>query len=306
MSFNLGTGETMRVLISGASGLVGTEVHRQLKDAGHEPIKLVRRKAKASDEISWNPDRLELDPEVMESIDAVVNLAGATTGRIPWTKNYKKQIVDSRINSTKTLVAAINSANNPPKVLVSGSASGFYGEGGSAWLSETSPKGEGFLSDLANNWEIEASKARTRVVLVRTTLVMSRRLGALGKLLPIIKLGIGGALGSGKQFWAWINLVDEAAAIIHLINTSSAQGPYNLTAPEPATCEQMIHALGKKLGRPTWLRVPAFAMRMLIGEAAQELLLVSQKMTATKLLGSGFRFKYPDLDSSVHWVVSKD
>ena len=296
----------MRVLISGASGLVGTEVHRQLKDAGHEPIKLVRRKAKASDEISWNPDRLELDPEVMESIDAVVNLAGATTGRIPWTKNYKKQIVDSRINSTKTLVAAINSANNPPKVLVSGSASGFYGEGGSAWLSETSPKGEGFLSDLANNWEIEASKARTRVVLVRTTLVMSRRLGALGKLLPIIKLGIGGALGSGKQFWAWINLVDEAAAIIHLINTSSAQGPYNLTAPEPTTCEQMIHALGKKLGRPTWLRVPAFAMRMLIGEAAQELLLVSQKMTATKLLGSGFRFKYPDLDSSVHWVVSKD
>jgi uncharacterized protein (TIGR01777 family) len=172
----------------------------------------------------------------MESIDAVVNLAGATTGRIPWTKNYKKQIVDSRINSTKTLVAAINSANNPPKVLVSGSASGFYGEGGSAWLSETSPKGEGFLSDLANNWEIEASKARTRVVLVRTTLVMSRRLGALGKLLPIIKLGIGGALGSGKQFWAWINLVDEAAAIIHLINTSSTEGPYNLTAPEPATC----------------------------------------------------------------------
>ncbi len=306
MSFNLGTGETMRVLISGASGLVGTEVYRQLKDAGHVPIKLVRRKAKASDEISWSPARLELDPEVMESIDAVVNLAGATTGRIPWTKNYKKQIVDSRINSTKTLVAAINSAKNPPKVLVSGSASGFYGEGGSAWLSETSPKGEGFLSDLANNWEIEATKAKTRVVLVRTTLVMSRRLGALGKLLPIIKLGIGGALGSGKQFWAWINLVDEAAAIIHLTNTSSAEGPYNLTAPEPATCEQMIHALGKKLGRPTWLRVPAFAMRMLIGEAAQELLLVSQKMTATKLLSSGFRFKYPDLDSSVHWVVSKD
>ena len=296
----------MRVLISGASGLVGTEVYRQLKDAGHVPIKLVRRKAKASDEISWSPARLELDPEVMESIDAVVNLAGATTGRIPWTKNYKKQIVDSRINSTKTLVAAINSAKNPPKVLISGSASGFYGEGGSAWLSETSPKGEGFLSDLANNWEIEASKARTRVVLVRTTLVMSRRLGALGKLLPIIRLGIGGALGSGKQFWAWINLVDEAAAIIHLINTSYAEGPYNLTAPEPATCEQMIRALGKKLGRPTWLRVPAFAMRILIGEAAQELLLVSQKMTATKLLTSGFRFKYPDLDSSVRWVVSKD
>jgi uncharacterized protein len=296
----------MRVLISGASGLVGTEVYRQLKDAGHEPIRLVRRKARASDEISWDPSRLEIDPEIMESIDAVVNLAGATTGRIPWTKNYKKQIVDSRINSTKALVAAINSAKNPPKVLVSGSASGFYGEGGSKWLSETSPKGEGFLSDLANEWEIEASKARTRVVLARTTLVMSRKLGALGKLIPIIKLGVGGALGSGKQFWGWINLVDEAAAIIHLINTPTAEGPYNLTAPEPATCEQMIDSLGKHLGRPTWLRVPAFAMRLLIGEAAQELLLVSQKMTATKLLASGFRFRYPDLESSVRWVVSKD
>ena len=296
----------MRVLISGASGLVGTELFSQLKAAGHEPLKLVRRKAKASDEISWNPAALELDADVMESIDAVVNLAGATTGRIPWTRNYKQQIVDSRINSTKTLVAAINNAKNPPKVLVSGSASGFYGEGGDSWLSEESPKGEGFLSDLANDWELEAHKARTRVVLVRTTLVMSRRLGALGKLLPIIKLGLGGSLGTGKQWWAWINLVDEAAAIIHLINTSSAHGPFNLTAPEPATCEQMIKSLGSKLGRPTWLRVPVWAMNAFIGEAARELLLVSQKMTANKLLASGFRFKYPDLESSVRWVVTKD
>ena len=285
---------------------MGTELYSQLKAAGHEPLKLVRRKAKASDEISWNPAALELDADVMESIDAVVNLAGATTGRIPWTRNYKQQIVDSRINSTKTLVAAINNAKNPPKVLVSGSASGFYGEGGDSWLSEESPKGEGFLSDLANDWELEAHKARTRVVLVRTTLVMSRRLGALGKLLPIIKLGLGGSLGTGKQWWAWINLVDEAAAIIHLINTSSAHGPFNLTAPEPATCEQMIKSLGSKLGRPTWLRVPVWAMNAFIGEAARELLLVSQKMTANKLLASGFRFKYPDLESSVRWVVTKD
>lgn len=296
----------MRVLISGAGGLVGTELYSQLKAAGHEPLKLVRRKAKASDEISWNPARLELDPEVMESIDAVVNLAGATTGRIPWTKKYKQVIVDSRINSTRTLVAAINAAKKTPAVLVSGSASGFYGEGGDRWLSEDSPKGEGFLSDLANDWELEAHKARTRVVLVRTTLVMSRKLGALGKLLPIIKLGLGGALGTGKQFWAWINLVDEAAAIVHLINTPTAHGPFNLTAPEPATCEQMIKALGNQLGRPTWLRVPEFAMNAFIGEAARELLLVSQKMTANKLLSSGFRFKYPDLNSSVRWVVSKD
>jgi uncharacterized protein len=295
----------MRVLISGASGLVGTEVARQLLEAGHEPVKLVRRAAKAPDEVSWNPGRGEIDPEIMESVDAVVNLAGATTGRIPWTKKYKKEIVSSRIDSTRTLVTAINRAGNPPTVLISGSASGFYGEGGSSWLTEDSPKGKGFLSDLAHNWEQEAMKARARVVLIRTTLVMSRRRGALGPLMPLLKLGVGGPLGSGKQFWAWINLVDEAAAIIHLINTPSANGPFNLTAPEPATCEEMIVGLGKAINRPTFLRIPEFAMKLFIGEAAEELLLVSQKMTANKLIGSGFRFRYPDLQSSINWVVAR-
>jgi hypothetical protein len=298
-------GNNMRVLISGASGLVGTELYSQLRELGHEPIKLVRRDAKAPDEISWNPKKGQLHSS-FEDIDAIVNLAGATTGKIPWTKKYKEEIMDSRLDSTKTLVQAINRATNKPKVLISGSASGIYGEGGSLWLSEDSPKGEGFLSDLAFIWEQEALKANTRVVLIRTTLVMSRKLGALGKLLPLIRAGIGGPLGSGKQFWAWINLVDEVAAIIHLINTPSANGAYNLTAPDPATCAEMIHGLGKALKRPTWVRVPAFAMRLLIGEAAQELLLVSQKMTANKLLASGFRFRYPDLNSSINWVVSKD
>lgn len=295
----------MRVLISGASGLVGTEVARQLLEAGHEPVKLVRRAVKAPDEVSWNPSRGEIDPEVMESVDAVVNLAGATTGRIPWTKKYKKEIVSSRIDSTRTLVTAINRAENPPTVLVSGSASGFYGEGGSAWLTEDSPKGKGFLSDLAHNWEQEAMKAKARVVLVRTTLVMSRKRGALGPLMPLLKLGVGGPIGSGKQFWAWINLVDEAAAIIHLVKTPGVHGPFNLTAPEPATCEQMIVGLGKAINRPTFFRIPEFAMKLLIGEAAEELLLVSQKMTANKLMTSGFRFRYPDLQSSINWVVAK-
>lgn len=295
----------MRVLISGASGLVGTELARQLTQGGHEALRLVRRRAKAADEISWNPAKGEIDPEIMESVDAVVNLAGATTGRIPWTAKYKKEIVASRLDSTRTLVTAINRAINPPKVLVSGSASGFYGEGGSSWLSEESPKGTGFLSDLANNWEQEAMKARARVVLIRTTLVMSRKKGALGPLMPLLKLGVGGPIGSGKQFWAWINLVDEAAAIIHLINTPGTNGPYNLTTPEPATCEEMIVGLGKGIGRPTFFRIPEFLMKLFIGEAAEELLLVSQKMTANKLLASGFRFRYPDLKSSIDWVVAR-
>ena len=295
----------MRVLISGASGLVGTELARQLREDGHQALRLVRRTAKAADEVSWNPSKGQIDPEIMESVDAVVNLAGATTGRIPWTAKYKKKIVSSRIDSTRTLVTAINRAGNPPKVLISGSASGFYGEGGSTWLSEESPKGKGFLSDLAHNWEQEAMKARARVVLIRTTLVMSRKKGALGPLMPLLKLGVGGPIGSGKQFWAWINLVDEAAAIIHLITTPGASGPYNLTAPEPATCEEMIVGLGKAIRRPTFFRIPEFLMKLFIGEAAEELLLVSQKMTANKLLASGFRFRYPDLKSSIDWVVAR-
>jgi uncharacterized protein (TIGR01777 family) len=295
----------MRVLISGASGLVGTELARQLREDGHQALRLVRRPAKSADEVSWNPAKGEIDPEIMETVDAVVNLAGATTGRIPWTAKYKKEIVASRLDSTRTLVMAINQAGNPPKVLVSGSASGFYGEGGSSWLSEESPKGTGFLSDLAHNWEQEAMKARARVVLIRTTLVMSRKKGALGPLMPLLKLGVGGPIGSGKQFWAWINLVDEAAAIIHLINTPGTNGPYNLTAPEPATCEEIIVGLGKAIGRPTFFRIPEFLMKLFIGEAAEELLLVSQKMTANKLLASGFRFRYPDLKSSIDWVVAR-
>lgn len=295
----------MRVLISGASGLVGTQLASALTEQGHEVVRLVRRPPNSANEVFWNPAKGELNPEVMEHVDAVVNLAGATTGRIPWTKNYKKQIVSSRLDSTRLLVDCINKATNPPKVLVSGSASGFYGEGGDRWLSEDSPKGEGFLSDLAHNWEQEALKAKTRVVLVRTTLVMSRKKGALGPLMPLLKLGLGGALGSGKQYWAWINLVDEAAAIIHLINKSDATGAFNLTAPAPATCEEMIQGLGKALGRPTFFRIPEFLMKFFIGEAAEELLLVSQKMTANKLLASGFRFKYPDLKSSIDWVVGK-
>lgn len=297
----------MRVLVSGASGLVGTEVIRQLKEQGHEPLRLVRRKAVAADEVEWNPSEGYLQPGIMETVDAVVNMAGATTGKIPWTAAYKREIVSSRIDSTRTLVNAMQAASKRPKVLVSGSASGFYGDSGDRILSETSPKGTGFLSDLAHEWEQEALKAPTdvRVVLARTTMVMSRKLGALGRLLPLIKLGIGGPLGSGKQWWAWISLPDEAAAIIHLIKTSSASGAYNLTAPEPATCGQIVKALAKNLKRPSLFAVPSFALKLLIGEAAVELLLCSQNMTADRLLATGFKFQHPTLSESAAWVTGK-
>ncbi len=294
----------MRVLISGAGGLVGTELIKQLKALGHEPIALVRREATGDHEISWKPGVERLDPEIMESIDAVVNLGGATTGRIPWTKNYMQTLISSRLDTTRTLVEAINASKNQPKVLVSGSASGIYGDRGDELLDETAGKGEGFLSDLASAWEAEAQKANTRVVLARTTLVMSKKLGALGRLLPLIKAGIGGPLGSGNQWWAWISLEDEARAIIHLIDNDETTGAYNLTAPEPATCKEMVVALGKALKRPTFFRVPSWAMRLLIGVAADELLLCSQKMTATKLLSTGFEFNHPTLKDAVDYVVS--
>jgi len=295
----------MRVLISGASGLIGTELQKQLTDLGHTPVVLVRRPAKKDNEVQWDPSTLSLDPAVLENIDAIVNLAGATTGKLPWTREYKKELIASRLNSTKTLVQAIAKAKNRPNVLISGSASGIYGDCGDQWLTESSPKGEGFLADLAFEWEREAMKAPkgVRVVLVRTTMVLSRKKGALGRLLPILRLGIGGKLGNGKQWWAWISLRDQARAIIHLINTESATGPYNLTAPEPATAEQLIKELGKQLNRPTVIPIPAFALKLAFREGAQELLLCSQKMSAEKLLATGFVFEHPTLQQACRWVV---
>lgn len=297
----------MRVLISGATGLVGSEVARQLLAAGHEPIKLVRRKAVRAGEVEWDPAKGFITPGIMETIDAVVNMAGATTGKLPWTKSYKQEIVNSRLNSTKTLVEAMAQAKKAPKVFVSGSASGYYGDTGDALLSETDPKGTGFLSDLAYQWEQEALKApeSVRVVLARTTMVMSKKLGALGRLLPLIKLGVGGPLGRGTQWWAWISQVDEAAAIIHLINHPTASGAFNLTAPEPATCVDIVRALAKQLKRPAIVPVPAFALKLAFGEAASELLLCSQNMSAKKLLDTGFKFQHPTLKEAAAWVVGK-
>jgi len=298
----------MRVLISGASGLVGTELIRQLEARGDQPIRLVRRTAAAADELEWDPITLRLDSAALENIDAVVNLAGATTGKLPWTKAYKVELIQSRINSTQTLVNAMNAASKKPKVLVSGSASGYYGDAGDRVLTENDPRGSGFLADLASRWEETAAGVdpSIRLVLIRTTMVLSRTKGALGRLLPLLRAGIGGPLGNGKQYWAWISVVDEAAAILHLIDTQSTSGAYNLTAPEPATCKQLVDALGKALQRLTVIPVPAFALRLAFGEGADELLLCSQNMSPKRLIDSGFKFTHPTLAGAAAWVVSKN
>lgn len=297
----------MRVLISGASGLIGTELVEQLRARGDEPLRLVRRKATSLDEVEWYPGEGYLQPGVIETVDAVINLAGATTGKLPWTKKYERELIDSRLDSTKTLVNAINKAKKKPKVLVSGSASGFYGDTGTEYFKETAPNGLGFLAGLAGKWEAEAGKVdkSVRLVLVRTTMVCSRKLGALGRLLPLLKLGVAGPLGSGKQWWAWISLKDEARAILHLIDTKTASGAYNLTAPQPATCTEVIRALGKELGRPTIIPVPAFALRLAFGKGADELLLCNQNMDPVKLMNSGFVFEHPTLESMAKYVLAK-
>lgn len=297
----------MRVLVTGATGLIGSEVIRQLKARGDEVVTMVRRTPQNEFEREWQPDRGYIQPETMVGIDAVVNLAGATTGKLPWTKKYKEELVWSRVRATELLVQAMDEVKVKPSVLVSGSASGFYGDTFDDNKVETDAKGTGFLSDLANAWEQAALKApkKVRVVLVRTTMVMSRRKGALGRLLPLLKLGVAGPLGPGKQWWAWISLPDEAAAIIHLIDNKDATGAFNLTAPEPATCKQIIDALGKAMRRPTLIPVPSFALRLAFGEGADELLICSQKLSADKLLASGFKFQHPTLESAARWVASR-
>lgn len=293
----------MKVLISGASGLIGTELTKQLRSLGHEPILLVRREKKAEHEVSWNPDKAELEKSIMEDVDAVVNLAGATTSKIPWSKKYAQTLVDSRINSTRLLVDAINQAQNPPKVFLSGSAEGFYGNGGENLLTEDSPLGEGFMAQLSNDWEQEAKKAKIRTVLLRTSLTMSKKAIALKLIKLMISLLFVKSLGNGKQWWAWITAEDHARAMIHLINTEGAEGPFNFCSPEPATCEQVFKALGKELGRPNLIRIPAWAMRLTAGDAADQILLTSHKMSAAKLLSTGFEFNHPTIAQAAKYTV---
>jgi len=298
----------MRVVVSGASGLIGSALLPALRAAGHQPVALVRRPPRTADEIEWDPAAGKLDPGALDSADAVVHLAGAGIGDRRWTDDYKRELLDSRTLSTTLLADTIARSANGPRVLLSGSAIGYYGPRGEETLDETAPAGSDFLADICRQWEDAcqpAHDAGARVVNLRTGIVLSAKGGALKKMLPLFRLGVGGRFGNGRQWQSWISIDDEVLAIIHLL-TSSLAGPVNLTAPMPVTNTEFTRTLGKVLRRPSLLPVPRFAPALLLGgELADALLFTGQRVLPTALQADGYAFEHATLDVALRAVLDR-
>ncbi len=294
----------LRILISGATGFIGTELVRQLEADGHTVLRLVRSKPHLPTDVPWSPSEGLLDHTVMETVDAVVNLSGASTGHLPWTGGYKRTIRESRLDATNTLVDAIDAAKRPPTVLINGSAVGYYGDRPGELLTESSAKGTGFLPDVVSAWEAAAQRAssRTRVVTVRTGVVVGRG-GAFTPLLPLTRAGLASRFGSGTQDWPWISLYDEAAAIRHLL-ASRLSGPVNLSGPTAATSGQITSYLAKRMHRPSLFRIPAGVIKGALGEAGNELLLTDQNVSSALLAADGFEFAHTSVEAAIDAMLA--
>ncbi len=288
-----------RILISGASGFIGTELVSQLEADGHTVIRLVRSKPRGANEVHWAPSSGMIDYGILEDVDAVINLSGASTGRIPWTGSYKKEIRASRVDPTRTLAQAIGMAKNPPAVFLSGSAVGYYGDRPAERLTEQSKRGEGFFPEVVEAWEAAArlAPAKTRVVTFRTGVVVGRG-GAFTPLVPLTRLGLASRFGTGGQHWPWISLHDEAAAIRHLL-TSKLSGAVNFAGPTPATSDRVTHHLAKRLHRWYLFRIPEPIISGLLGDAGRDLLLTSEKVIPERLLADGFRFTHTTVERAI-------
>ncbi|CAL9400815.1 MULTISPECIES: TIGR01777 family oxidoreductase [Streptomyces] len=291
----------MRIAVTGSSGLIGRALVDSLRADGHEVLRLVRRPPRAGDEVEWDPRRQYVDAAGLVGCEAVVHLAGAGVGDHRWTEAYKREIRDSRVLGTAAVAEALASLDTPPRTLVVGSAVGYYGDTGDRAVDEDAPPGHGFLADVCQEWEeaaAPAEEAGIRTVYARTGLVVSRTGGAWGRLFPVFRAGLGGPLGSGRQYWSHIALHDHIAALRHLLDTEELSGPVNLTAPEPVTQREVAAAMGRVLHRPAVLPVPAPVLRAVLGEFSTDVL-GSQRVLPRRLLESGFVFAFPGIEDAV-------
>ena len=289
-----------RIAISGASGLIGTALCGQLRNDGHAVLRFVRRETKSTDEIRWDPKTGEVELSKLEGVNAVIHLAGAGVGDKRWTSKYRAEILNSRLLGTTAIAQAV--ATVKPDVFISASAIGWYGETGNRAVTENDKPGDDFLATVCREWEHAADLAGdVRTVKIRTGLVLDPTGGALGRMLPLFKFGLGGKLGSGKQWWSWITMHDQVKAINHLID-SKVSGPVNLTSPNPVTNSQFTAALARALHRPAIFPAPAFALKLALGGFSTEIL-GSKKVIPQVLLDDGFEFDYPQIPNALEELV---
>ncbi|MCW2523277.1 MAG: hypothetical protein JWO63_1612 [Frankiales bacterium] len=297
----------MKLTLAGASGFLGQALAQSLTERGHHVETLVRRPARQASEIEWQPETGTLDPAALSGQDAVINLCGAGVGDKRWTPSYKKLLVDSRVQPTGAIATALASLDSHvrPAVFVSASAIGYFGDRAAEVLTESSSQGSGFLADLVAQWEAATSPAvdaGVRVATLRFGPVLAASGGILARLIPLFKLGLGGKLGSGDQFLSWITLADELAAVHHVLQSPSLSGPVNVVGPAPVTNAELSKALGQILHRPSIFPTPAFGLRLVLGEFADEGALASQRALPQALLDAGFAFEHSDIRSALHWA----
>jgi len=297
----------VRVLVSGASGLIGRALRRKLEGEGHAVVALSRSRPSSEDTVRWDPERGSVDLARLEGHDAVVHLAGESImGR--WTRQKKARILESRVRGTRLLAESLGRLREPPRVMVSASASGYYGDRGDGVLTEESGPGGGFLSRVCREWERAAEPARragVRVAHPRFGIVLSREGGALAAMLPAFRLGIGGRVGSGRQWWSWVHVEDAAGALLHIVEAGGLEGPVNVCAPNPVRSGEFVRTLARVLGRPALFPLPAVVARAALGEMADELLLASARMEPARLRETGYVFRHPGLEGALRDLLER-
>jgi uncharacterized protein len=295
------------VLVSGPTGLIGSVLVPALEEGGHRVRRLTRSGGSAENTVWWDPSAGEIDTGRLDGIDAVVHLAGEKiVGR--WTPAKKARIRESRVRGTRLLAKTLAGLPEPPAVMVSASASGYYGDRGNELLSEESAPGGNFLAGVCQEWEAAANPARevgVRVVHPRFGIVLSTAGGALATTLPIFRLGLGGKIGSGRQYWSWVVIDDVVGAILHALEEDSLKGPVNVAVPEPLTNAEYTRTLGRVLGRPTIFPLPAPAARLMLGQVADELLLASQRIEPARLKETGYSYRYPELEGALRYLLGR-